>query len=617
MCGIAGYTGSSDSAHLEGMIKDLANRGPDGDGRYRQNDVQLGHTRLSIIDIEHGQQPMLCDAGRFVITFNGEVYNYIELRDELIAEGQFFKTSSDTEVILKGFARHGRRFVERLNGMFAFAIFDIAKHEITLARDHFGIKPLYFARHGPDIVVSSSSRSVARHPAISSELNTATIQEFLQFRYAPSGHSFYRQVQTLAPGHMAIWTKHNLVVEPYWKPKTGSENKSLGPAEWRDKLAAALDDAVRIQLRSDVPVGVFLSGGVDSTLIQKLASRRDNAPVKAFTFSIGDRHDEVSAAAETVRQAGLEHRVVRLDDGLRSEDLLAAVSCMDQPVGDAIILPTYKLCQAAAKECKVVLTGEGADEIFGGYVHFSVLEKLASVSRLAPWLRHLSPLVRCIPWPLLDRFFNYPASLGIEGRNKIARMLSQLDKPDSLARYATSVIDDSDVSAAISWQPSNSKPVLDDLTLPNLVQQSLTQWLPNQILHKMDQLSMAHGLEARVPYLDPHVFELMAQAPSRLLLNGKDDKVLLRQVAADVGVPAPRRRKIPFNLPVETLYREDLAELSRVWLSDDHLQQFGVFQKSFVEHCVNDLHKGEFLNAKRLICLISLHMWMEANNATL
>jgi asparagine synthase (glutamine-hydrolysing) len=551
-----------------------------------------------------------------VITYNGEIYNYIELRSELTLGGCSFRTNSDTEVILAGFARHGSAYLRRLNGMFAFAIYDREKGEITLARDRFGIKPLYYAKKGRDLIFSSSSRSVANHPDVSRKLNRSAIQDYLQFRYISRHRTMFEEVACLTPGHFAVWTPQEFRIEKY-AHHVGSNRRDMTDADWVNSIRERLKESVRTQLRSDTPTGILLSSGVDSSLILHLAMQERNHPIKAFTVSIGDRWDEVSAAKKLAHEYGIDHETVYLEPGLREERVHMAVSAMDQPVADAVILPTYALCAQASASCKVVLTGEGADELFGGYFYFGPLSRLGRLSHRMPWLKNAAPLVRRIPRGLLNRLFDYPAALGSEGREKVARMVGSMDRPNALFRVATSTLDDADIQRALRWNVNEAETDIRDLSFRSLVKQSLSQWLPNQILSKMDQLSMAHGLEARVPYLDNCVADLMFDARDEQLIARGINKPLLRAAAQAEGSLAAYTPKTPFNLPIEELYLQDLIALSRSWLSSSMLKKFGVLNPMFVEDCIKMVQGGDFLSAKRLFTFVSLHMWLDENRVVI
>jgi asparagine synthase (glutamine-hydrolysing) len=612
MCGIIGYLGTKHPGLLDRMIEKIRSRGPDGSGVFTDAHIELGHTRLAIVDIVGGVQPMIREDGRYVVSYNGEIYNYDDLRRRIEATGRRFTTTSDTELLPLGFAAFGPDFFAHLIGIFAFALYDTLEKRLFLVRDHFGIKPLYYAETSHGLVFGSSAAAVALHPRVDRGLDDRAIRAYLQYRYAPDGQHFYRGIRTLAPGsYLEIDAQGALRVTPFWQPRIRSGSSAWSPQEWIERTETLLEDAIALQLRSDVPVGLFLSGGVDSSMVATFAARHCPYPMTAYTFSMRDLDDEVAPARAIAQRAGARHVVIERDLSEDFSQLYDAVACMDVPVGDAIILPTYLLCAAAARDLKVVLTGEGADEIFGGYVHFTAFDKLRRLQRVLPFAHHLAPLVELLPVRLLDRGFDYQASLGILGRRKLARMISSLPAREAVYRQASSVIDDVDIVRAANLPPP--PPANDmDLGLPNTMLETVRTWLPNQILNKMDQLSMAHGLEARVPFLDPRLYEHMANAPDALILNGSGNKIILRGVLKRNGGES-ERPKFAFHVPMEKRYKPALEKLCRQWLSADVTGKYGILKQPFIDENLAYLERGEFVASKRLVTMACLHMWLDAH----
>jgi asparagine synthase (glutamine-hydrolysing) len=333
--------------------------------------------------------------------------------------------------------------------------------------------------------------------------------------------------------------------------------------------------------------------------------------MQAFTFSMRDDQDEVASARRIADAVGAAHTVVDTDNAADYSGLYDAVACMDLPVGDAIILPTYQLCQTASRDLKVVLTGEGADEIFGGYVHFGAFDKLARLRTALPFADRLAPLIRLAPVALLDRYFDYQASLGAQGRLKLSRMIASLHEERAIYRLASSVIDDHDIVEATNLRaPPVAQEI--DLSLAGAMLETVQTWLPYQILNKMDQLSMAHGLEARVPFLDPRLYEHMAGAPDELILANGENKILLRRVLQRQGGDW-KRPKLAFHVPMEKRYRAALQRLCRDWLSGDEIRKHGILNESYVQENLRYLGDGDFLASKRLVTMASLHMWLDAH----
>jgi asparagine synthase (glutamine-hydrolysing) len=612
MCGITGYLGTKHPGLLDRMIEKIRSRGPDGSGVFTDAHIELGHTRLAIVDIVGGVQPMIRENGRYVVSYNGEIYNYDDLRARIEATGRHFTTTSDTELLPLGFAAFGPGFFAQLIGIFAFALYDTLEKRLFLVRDHFGIKPIYYAETAHGLVFASSAAAVALHPRVDRGLDGRAIRAYLQYRYAPDGQHFYRGIRTLSPGtYLEIDAQGTLRVTPFWQPRIRTGSNAWSPQQWIERTETLLEDAIALQLRSDVPVGLFLSGGVDSSTVATFAARHCPYPMTAYTFSMRDVDDEVTPAREIAQRAGARHVVIERDLADDFSQLYDAVACMDVPVGDAIILPTYLLCAAAARDLKVVLTGEGADEIFGGYVHFTAFDKLRRLQRVLPFVHHLAPLVELLPVGLLDRGFDYQASLGLLGRRKLARMISSLPAREGVYRQASSVIDDLDIVRATDLAPPPPPDDM-DLGLPNTMLETVRTWLPNQILNKMDQLSMAHGLEARVPFLDPRLYEHMANAPDELILNGSGNKLILRGVLKRNGGES-ERPKFAFHVPMEKRYKPALEKLCREWLSADVTHKYGILKQPFIDENLAYLERGEFVASKRLVTMACLHMWLDAH----
>jgi asparagine synthase (glutamine-hydrolysing) len=332
----------------------------------------------------------------------------------------------------------------------------------------------------------------------------------------------------------------------------------------------------------------------------------------AYTYSMEGAHDEVAAAATIARSVGARHITVTREGDEGLSGLYDAIACMDHPVGDAIVVPTYRLCRAAARDLKVVLTGEGADEIFGGYVHFTALVRLARLARLVPFARHLAGGVGTLPIALLNRFFDYQASLGDLGRQKLVKMVKRIDDPRAMLRLASSVIDDEDIETA-AHLGSSSREAPIELSLPDLMLDTVKTWLPYQILNKMDQLSMIHGLEARVPFLDPRLYDHLVTAPDSVFIEGRENKVLLRRVLERADGVNARRPKYAFHVPIEEHYRDEMESLCDEWLGHEVTSRYGILNERFIRANVTALRQGEFLASKRLLAMVGLHMWLDAH----
>jgi len=612
MCGICGYTGEPLPGLMDTMIEGIRSRGPDDEGQTRHPGVHLGHTRLAVIDPEHGAQPLSSADGRYVVTYNGEIYNYAELRAELEARGVRLRTHCDTELIPAGFAEWGEDFFTKLDGMFAFALLDTRTGVLRLVRDPLGIKPLYYAISGGTLVFASAVRSVLAHPAVGSSLSETGLRDFIQSRWLRSATTMYESVHVLPAATLLVFDNGEARSRTYWRPGEASVSPTRNIDELVEAVGAHMADTVRRQLRADAPVSVFLSGGVDSSYIARLAAGHGDGPISAFTIDVGAAED-VDGARELAAELGMDHRVSRLEP--EDFDMLPAViGAMDRPVGDAVVLATWKLCRAAAEEAKVALSGDGADELFGGYVHMPVLRRLDRLRPVSPFLRMMAPVLGMMPVAMLDRLFHYEASLGRMGRQAAADLLAAAGDSGAMLARATQIVGDGDVSRATHLAPPPPPPPA-DLSLNGLRDDMIHGWLPEQILPKMDQLSMAHGLEVRVPYVTIGLLDLLAGVDERVLLRNGDNKYLLRAAAEKVGLSAARRKKRAFHVPTENRWRDPLQRLTRSWLSDSEIRRHGVFKADYVADISRQVDAGEFLASKISLNMAALHMWLDANAA--
>lgn len=615
MCGICGYTGKEIPGLMDAMVREIKSRGPDASGTWTHDGVYLGHTRLAIIDPGHGEQPMTRADGRYTVVYNGEIYNYAGLRRELEDSGLSFRTNCDTELIPLGFAAWGDDLWGRLEGMFALALYDRDTGDLRLVRDQLGIKPLYYVRTEGELVFSSTASAVMSHPSVGRRLRPEAVREFLQYRWIRSGEHMVEGMETLDAGTFLLKRNGQVSLRRYWDLKARLETKNLSLCTWRDEIGHTLETSVKRHLRSDVPMGVFLSGGMDSSVISHFAARHAEGNITAFTFSVGGHSDETEQAAAFARDYGFEHRVVRMgkkDFGLYPQ----IIGKMSNPVGDAIIVPTWVLCKDAAKQVKVVLSGEGADEAFAGYAYLATVRTLDKMRWAAPIEKLLSGIVGHAPVAVLNRLFDYDASLGRLGRAAAAELIGSLSHSGRLLSRAASTMGDEDMQRATTLGPTRS-PDLADLSLSGLMADMRRAWLPEQILHKTDQLSMAHGLEARVPYVTAKLFEQLAQCPDDMLFGDKGNKPILQAIAERETLAAARRNKKAFHLPVETLWRESLIDLCRDWLSPDMVKKHGVLRNAYITERLADLQRGEFLAVKQLVSMVGLHAWMEENRAAL
>jgi asparagine synthase (glutamine-hydrolysing) len=532
MCGILGIVGNPRAEALD-TVELLRHRGPDGEGRWVGERAGLAMRRLAIIDLETGDQPVSNERGDVVAIVNGELYNYRELRAELEAKGHTFRGVGDVEIVPHLYEEHGERFLERIRGMFAIALWDETNKRLLLARDRFGIKPLYVAETGDGLAFSSELAPLLALGA-SSEPDPEAIADYLVLGYVPGERTGIAGARKLAPGSLLVHERGSTRQERWFTPEPQAH-----------PLEETLADAVRLHLRSDVPLAVLLSGGLDSSLIASLAAAELEEPLRTFTVGFEDAaYDERVPARAVARAIGSEHRELLVETNL-AEDLPEIAARLEQPVGDAAAIPLWYLCRAVAGEVKVALAGDGGDEVFGGYSRYAW-------DPVAARLRALGPVARLIP----ER----------GGRKNVMRRASKLLKhaaKDDPARYLSwFALMDGDARAHVFDRLFADAP--ERLTkLGRLQWVDLESFVTDNLMLKADKLSMAHSLELRVPLLDHRVVEAGLALPDREKVRGVRTKVAIRRLVRErLGPELARRPKQGFDPPVERWLQGDLRELS-------------------------------------------------------
>lgn len=623
MCGIAGYTTFNakpdDPARIiDDMIRPLTPRGPDGEGRSVEPPIVLGHRRLSIIDIGGGAQPMSTPDGRYTVVYNGEIYNYIELRAALETRGCRFRTSSDTEVLLEQFVLDGPEALQELNGIFALAIWDREKQQLFLARDRLGVKPLYYTVADGDLIFASEMKAMLAHPQTGREMDPLSVSKYFTYSYIPAPHTIFKGVHKLEPGTYLTFDRGGLRKTCYWDIPLEDNPINTAPLdECAKELRDLLRDAVKKQLRSDVPVGVFLSGGIDSSSIAALAS--EVSVTKVHTFSVGfeeSSYDESPFALEVARRYGTEHHHEMLS-ARRALDLLPDVmKILDEPFGDASILPTWMLSQFTARHVKVALGGDGGDELFAGYPSFQahrVMEKLSVLP--ATWRDRLIHLARKLPvshrYASLDflvqqffkgagvspeiRFFLWMGCYGGEQK----RGLLSASLQEQLLR--TNAYED------IINYVRQSGLTRDFERLQYLC---MKLYMQDGILVKVDRASMANGLEVRVPFLDHHVVEYAASMHPAYKLHGMTTKYVLKK-AMEGLLPASiiRRRKAGFMIPLASWLSGDLRGMVEDLCSAERLRADGLFDPVFVRRMLDDHFVKRHDYRKMIWTLLAFQLW--------
>ncbi len=625
MCGICGYAGfQPDEDLLPAMMRAIEHRGPDEGGRFSAPHIGLGMRRLSIIDVAGGSQPIYNETGSVAIVFNGEIYNYLPLIDNLESLGHRFSTRSDTETVVHLYEQYGIEGIKRLRGMFAFALYDLERSELYLARDRLGIKPLYYWNHGGKLLFGSEIKSILSSQLVERAPNPAAIDSYLALRYVPGPETMFSGIYKLPAGHWMRYRNAQAAIECYWSPEMkAGEYRNDG--DYQERFDELFDETTRLHLQSDVPVGSYLSGGLDSSLVTAEMARITNRPVHTFSAGFGWEGDETPDARVVARELGCEHHeVMCTPDDLRW--LPEIIWHADEPLGDLITLPAFLLSRAARGHVKVVLTGEGADEVLAGYVFNRVMAMTHRVESCLPgWvLRDVAaPLVRHAPLGILDRFFDYPAALG-DGRRKVANYVSAAadGQPDAMYSMLITLFDAEERRSL--YAPSGPLRPLPSPTAPqaskngcDFLQRALLlqyrSWLPDNILARQDKMSMAHSIEARVPFLDHVLVEFLFSVPSRLKLRlFGQNKILARRYAERRLPPAvARRKKKAFYIPAEKyLHAPAYRRLVDAALCEEKVKRRGYFNPSAVRALVRSAEEtGDFVRIKQVLALVMLDLW--------
>lgn len=632
MCGITGAVWTEpektiDSSTLRRMVEILAHRGPDGEGTYASElrlqpgeeaspGVALGHRRLAIIDLSGGHQPMANEDQSVWIVFNGEIYNFRELRQRLQGAGHQFKTHSDTETLVHLYEDEGTNFVRHLNGMFALAIWDARRRQLVLARDRLGEKPLVY-RHEPGrLIFASELKSLLEVPGVPRELDPQAVDAYLTYQYVPHPQTIYRGIAKLPPGHLAVYREGRLEIQRYWSPDFQVE-EHRPPEDDAHELRELLTSAVAMRLESDVPLGAFLSGGIDSTIIVGLMQKLSGQPVN--TFSIGfpvPEYDETRYAQIAARRFGTHHREFRVEP-----DAVAVLPKLvwhyDEPFADSSAVPTWYLSQITRQHVTVALTGDGGDELFAGYMRYRAVWLGDWYDRLPRWIRQLAAgsYWQKLPMSLRQKSF----------RRRLRRFTEMLGKP-SQRRYLEWIAIFGEARRAALYTPeyletlSGSDPFefleknfalssrRDPVTSTSLT--DLVTYLPCDLLTKVDIASMAHGLECRPPFLDHRVVELAGRmSVGRKMRRGRGKRILLEAFSDLLPKEIQNRSKMGFGVPLDHWFRGPLADFARDILLDQRSLGRGIFQAEELRRLVEDHVAGRFDHTYRIWSLLVLELW--------
>jgi len=619
MCGIAGFVNDRDAPTarerelvLDEMCQVIKHRGPDDQGTFIADGVALGMRRLSIIDLAGGHQPISNEDGTASIVFNGEIYNYRELQKELTARGHQFQTNSDTEAII--YEEYGTACVEHLRGMFAFAIWDARARKLVLARDRVGKKPLYYA-HTPQgtLVFGSELKSLLAHPELRREINPEALDAYLTFGYVPDPLCILRGVRKLPPGHFLTFNDGRLAMTQYWdfrfEPDEAAETRRA--EDYLEELRALLDEAVRIRLISDVPLGAFLSGGVDSSAVVGLMARHSNRPVK--TFSIGfneDSYNELKYARIAAKHFATDHHeFIVTPDICQLVDELAWH--FDEPFADPSALPTYMVSKLARAHVTVALSGDGGDELFAGYTRYAVERQRAKFTRIPRTVREnvMQPLSQRLPHGAWGR--NYLHNVSLDAVDRFLDSVSVFTRLTKRSLYTPEFraqLKDEGLATARFRFLAGRVHTNDPLDV--LLYLDSKTYLPGDILTKVDRMSMAVSLEARAPLLDHKLIEFVARIPAALKLRGTETKHIFKR-AISTYVPADilHREKQGFGVPIQAWINEQLRTQMHDTLTDERARTRGYVEPRYVEQLLSEHERGRRDHATPLWALFMLELW--------
>ena len=613
MCGIAGYISDRgyDPHVLEAMTRALRHRGPDDEGYFRKGPVHLGHRRLSVVDVAGSRQPLFNEDGSVVVVFNGEIYNFRSMREELIALGHVFRTQGDTEVLVHAYEQYGEDMLRRLQGMFAFAIWDSNREQLLIARDPIGIKPLYYYWDGSVFAFASELKTLLLHPDVKREIDLEAVNLFLECQYIPAPRSIYRHIRKLRPAHAAVFHGKGLRELSYWVPDYLNK-LDLTEGEAVDWVERELKNSVRSMLISEVPLGAFVSGGIDSGLIAAMMRDCLGKPVETFNlgFSGDAAQSEHEEAAAVARHIGSHHHCLMIEPKSVLDALDHWVDVFDEPFGDQAALPTMLLSGFARREVTVVLTGEGADEVFGGYSNYQKRVKEERITRILgapgspfpamirrlPTVARRDRLLKAIARPLAERYVTIPNVFDEAVRPDVYSAAFRQATHERMASYA-----------ADYFNECNSRHYID-----RIMYVDSRLWLPDDLLTKVDRATMAHSLEARVPYLDHRFIDACARLDPLWKQHGNTRKYVLKRVA-EKYLPwnIVHRPKQGFVMPLREWLRADLKQHVAANLGAGGLAARNIFQPRALERLQRQHNEGQKDHSGRLWVLLVLELWFK------
>ena len=601
MCGIAGFTNKISNADevIEKMMEAIKHRGPDSGGKHVDSGIALGFRRLSIIDLSTGSQPLYNEDRSLVLTFNGEIYNYRELRDELIAAGHCFSTNTDSEVLLHGYEEWGKDMLPKLRGMFAFVIWNSNNHELFGARDFFGIKPLYYTKMGESFIFGSEIKSFLLHPDFKKELNETALENYLTFQYSPCEETFFKGVYKLLPAHWFSYRDGEFKTERYWSINFEADEKP-DLDEWVKRISETFKNSVEAHKIADVEVGSFLSSGVDSSYVAAVANVD-----KTFTVGFGEdeKYNEIGYAKEFSKYIGKEN-ISKVITPEEYWDTFPKIQYhMDEPLADPAAVALYFVCKLASERVKVVLSGEGADEIFGGYNIYKEPDDVAVYNLIPRPIRRC--IGKCASMLPAHRGLNFLIRRGKDLEERFignAYIFSEKERKQ-LLKIKTDAPDAKEIT-----KPFYDK-VADKDAVTKMQYLDLNLWMTGDILLKADKMSMANSLELRVPFLDRYVMALAERIPKRYRVTKENTKFAMRKAALAACPPlTANKKKLGFPVPIRVWLKEDeYYNKVRAEFESERAKMF--FNTDKLVELLDQHRAGKYDNSRKIWTVYTFLVW--------
>ncbi|MBS3114532.1 asparagine synthase (glutamine-hydrolyzing) [Candidatus Woesearchaeota archaeon] len=622
MCGICGFTWE-DKKLLKQMADRIRHRGPDDEGYYTDKNISLANRRLSIIDLsKKGKQPIFNEDKSICVVFNGEIYNFQEIKQELEKKRHRFYSNTDTEVIVHSYEEYGEKCLEYFNGMFAFALWDSKKKKLFIARDRHGIKPLYYTLLKDKLIFASEIKSILLNEEVKRIVNYEALHYFLSFRCNSTQETMFKGIYKLPPAHYLTYSNDKLQIKKYWEQKFEPLYKS---EDYYAKLILKkLEESVKLQLISDVPLGAYISGGIDSTTVVALMSKLGVKDIKTFTvsFGLGEEYDEAKYARHVADYFGTDHKEITVTPNT-AKLLPEMVWHLDEPMADPTCIPVYLLSKEIKKYATVILTGDGGDEQFGGYLQFKFM-KLHKKLRVVPkHIREVIPLtVKYVPKGILNIFFKYSRDLGDKGIDRLSKFILTNDDAEAYL-YLMGIFNEEEKKEVYSQKSKEFTEKIDIADyfnkkffskkypyMTNVIRLDTEMILVEDMLMKADKSTMAFSVEERVPFLDHNISEISSRIPPDLKLKNFNEKYILKKAVRDL-VPKQtiRRKKVNFFVPIDQWFSGEILEISKQMLSKEEIKKQGIFDYRYIDKAWTNYKKSRLFYARQLWSVLCFSIW--------